>query len=51
MGMGLMKLGVFSASRSWRFYWWMVGLGYGIGLPLMIFDAFQLIGHKFSVDY
>ena len=43
LGMGLMKLGVFSASRSRRFYARMVALGYGIGLPLMVFDALQLI--------
>jgi uncharacterized protein len=51
LGMGLMKLGVFSAARSRRFYLWMVGLGYGIGLPLMVFDAVELIGHRFSIDY
>jgi uncharacterized protein len=51
LGMGLMKLGVFSAARSRKFYLWMVGLGYGIGLPLMVFDALQLIGHNFSFDY
>jgi uncharacterized protein len=51
LGMGLMKLGVFSASRSWRFYAAMVALGYGIGLPLMVFDALQLIDHGFSVEY
>ncbi len=51
LGMGLMKLGVFSASRSRRFYIAMVALGYGIGLPLMIFDASQLIDHRFSLQY
>ena len=51
VGMGLMKLGVFSAQRSRRFYLWMVGLGYGLGLPLMVFDAIELIRHRFSVDY
>jgi uncharacterized protein len=51
VGMGLMKLGVFSAQRSRRFYLWMVGLGYGIGLPLMVFDALELIAHQFSFDY
>ena len=51
VGMGLMKLGVFSAQRSRRFYWWMVGLGYGIGLPLMVFDGIELIRHAFSFDY
>jgi uncharacterized protein len=51
IGMGLMKWGVFSAQRSPRFYVWMVALGYGLGLPLMIFDAIELIQHKFSTDY
>jgi uncharacterized protein len=51
LGMGLMKLGVFSAERSKRFYLWMVGLGYGIGLPLMVFDALELIRHDFSMSY
>jgi uncharacterized protein len=51
VGMGLMKLGVFSAQRSRRFYLWMASLGYGLGLPLMVFDALQLIRHAFSVDY
>jgi uncharacterized protein len=47
IGMGLMKLDVFSARRSRRFYWWMVGLGYGIGLPLVAFDTWLRI----SVDF
>src|SRR5262249_53366290 len=50
-GMGLMKLGVFSASRPRRFYATMVALGYGIGLPLMVFDALQSIDHLFSTEY
>jgi uncharacterized protein len=51
IGMGLMKMGVFSAARSRRFYAGMMALGYGIGLPLMIFDAEQLIRHTFSDTY
>ncbi len=51
LGMGLMKLGVFSAQRSWRFYTWLTGLGYGIGLPLMVYDAIKLIQNGFSFDY
>jgi uncharacterized protein len=51
IGMGLMKLGVFSAQRSRRFYIGMVLLGYGIGLPLMVFDANELIRHSFSTSY
>ena len=51
IGMGLMKMGVFSATRSRRFYLWMMALGYGIGLPLMVFDANELIPHSFSGTY
>jgi uncharacterized protein len=51
IGMGLMKLGVFSAARSRRFYSVMLALGYGIGLPLMVYDALELIRHRFSHDY
>ena len=29
----------------------MVALGYGLGLPLMVFDAIELIRHEFSVEY
>ncbi len=51
LGMGLMKLGVFAAERSRSFYAWMAGLGYGIGMPLMIFDATELIRHEFKAEY
>jgi uncharacterized protein len=51
IGMGLMKLGVFSAQRSRRFYLWMVAIGYGIGLPLIAFDGWELIRHNFSNSY
>jgi uncharacterized protein len=51
IGMGLMKLGVFSAKRSRRFYVWMVAIGYGIGLPLIAFDGWELIQHNFSTSY
>jgi uncharacterized protein len=51
LGMGLMKLGVFSAERSRRLYLWMIALGYGIGLPLMVFDANEMIRHEFKAEY
>jgi uncharacterized protein len=47
LGMGLMKLGVFSASRSWRFYGRMAALGYGLGLPLVGYDTYALLRHDF----
>lgn len=51
IGMGLMKLGVFSASRSRPFYLAMMLAGYGIGIPLMVYDARRLIAHEFSSRY
>jgi uncharacterized protein len=47
IGMGLMKLDVFSARRSRRFYLWMIALGYGIGLPLVLYDTWLRI----TVDF
>ena len=47
IGMGLMKLGVFSASLSRRVYWRMVAFGYGMGVPLMLFDAYHQISNGF----
>lgn len=51
LGMGLMKLGVFAAERSRSFYAWMAALGYGIGLPLMVYDVNELIRHEFKGEY
>jgi uncharacterized protein len=39
IGMGLFKLGVFSATRSYRFYIWMAAIGCLIGLPLNSYNA------------
>jgi uncharacterized protein len=48
LGMGLMKMGVFAARRSWRFYVWMVVVGYGVGLPLVGYDTYALIHDGFG---
>lgn len=48
IGMGLMRLGVFSAQRSTAFYVKLAFAGYGIGLPLVGFGAYQLIEHGFD---
>jgi uncharacterized protein len=42
LGMALMKLDVFSASRSWRFYRLMATICYSIGIPLTVFGFGQL---------
>ncbi len=47
VGMGLMKLGVFAAARSRRFYVWLAVLGYGVGLPLVGYDTYALLRSHF----
>ncbi|HWE37295.1 MAG TPA: DUF418 domain-containing protein [Isosphaeraceae bacterium] len=48
LGMGLMKAGVFAAERSRRFYLGMALLGYGVGLPLVAWNAWESIRHNFQ---
>jgi uncharacterized protein len=50
-GMAMMKLGVFDASRSARFYGRMMAFGYGIGLPLAAFAVREQIAeHELMAD-
>lgn len=42
IGMALMKLGVLSAERSTGFYRRMMVIGYGIGLPVMLYSAYNM---------
>jgi uncharacterized protein len=51
LGMGLMKLGVFSAKRSRRFYMLSALIGYGIGLPIVAYGARELMAHQFDAGY
>jgi uncharacterized protein len=51
LGMGLMKLGVFSGKRSAAFYIACVIAGYGVGLPLALHGANGLIAHNFDFIY
>lgn len=48
IGMGLFKLGVLSGERSYRFYGWMVLIGYGVGLPLNIYTAWVIVRSNFD---
>jgi len=50
IGMGLMKLGAFSARLSNRSYRIMMTIGYGLGLPLMLFDVIHESSHGFFQD-
>lgn len=49
IGMALMKLGVFSATRSMRFYGLLALFGYGLGWPVVAFAANRLIQNRFDV--
>jgi uncharacterized protein len=48
LGMALMKLGIFTAARRFRFYLWMTVVGYGIGLPLSALVAYDIVLHDFD---
>lgn len=49
LGMGLMKLGVFAAARSRRFYVLLALAGYGVGLPLTIAGAAETWAKGFDM--
>ncbi len=51
IGMAMMKLGVFAASRSRSFYLGMMALGYGLGMPLVIADTVLLYKHHFGGEH
>ena len=46
LGMALMKLGVLSAERSDSFYRKLMLAGYGLGLPIVLFSAYDLNAHQ-----
>lgn len=48
IGMGLYKLGVFSAARTMRFYGFGAFVGYAIGLPIVGFGVTQFVAHEFD---
>jgi uncharacterized protein len=49
IGMGLLKVGVFSAQRSRRFYWLMALAGYGIGITVNSVTAWQTVRTNFEL--
>jgi uncharacterized protein len=48
IGMGLLKLGVLSAQRPYRFYALLVLIGYSIGLPTNTYTAATIIRNNFD---
>jgi uncharacterized protein len=48
LGMALLRLGVFSAARSRRFYAGMIAIGYGLGLPLAAAASYGFYVNRFD---
>jgi uncharacterized protein len=48
IGMGLFKLGVFSAARSYRFYAWIAVIGFLIGIPLNCYTTWLAVHSNFD---
>jgi len=51
IGMALMKSGVFTGQKSFKFYAILMIIGYGLGLPLAGYGAGQLMAHGFDPAY
>jgi uncharacterized protein len=51
LGMALMKLGVLSGERSNEFYRKLMFAGYGLGVPLVLFSAYDLSAHQWDPMY
>jgi len=51
LGMALMKLGILSGERDTGVYRKMMLIGYGIGLPIAVFSAYDLYAHEFKSLY
>lgn len=48
IGMGLFKLGVFSAAKSYSTYAWIAVIGYLIGIPMSAFIAWLLVKSNYD---
>ncbi len=48
VGIALLKMGVLTAERSFRFYAVLAAVGYGIGLPINIFAAWMAVRQNFE---
>lgn len=49
LGMGLMQLGIFTASRSSRFYLCLAAAGYALGFPLIAYGMYDNVQHHFDI--
>lgn len=51
LGMALFKWDVITGGRSDRFYTWMAVLGFGLGLPVVVFGGLQHFAHDWAMEY
>ena len=51
IGMAMMKLGILSGQRDSAYYRKMMLIGYGLGLPIVLFSAYNLYAHEFHELY
>jgi len=51
IGMALMKLGILSGERSKAFYRKMLLIGYGLGLPIVLYSAWSLQAHQWDMTF
>jgi uncharacterized protein len=49
LGMALLKLGILSAERDLSYYRKMMMIGYGLGLPIMVFSAWNMSAHQWEM--
>jgi uncharacterized protein len=49
LGMALMKLGILSAQRSGAYYRKMMLIGYGLGLPIMVFSTWFMNANQWEM--
>ncbi|MDE0645542.1 MAG: DUF418 domain-containing protein [Gammaproteobacteria bacterium] len=48
VGMALFKLGILDGSKSYPFYWIMVGVGLGLGLAVNVFEVSSAIANNYN---
>jgi uncharacterized protein len=51
IGMALFKWKVLAAERSSRFYSWMMALGFGLGIPIVVLGVVLHFQHQWAYDY
>ncbi|MBU8921487.1 MAG: DUF418 domain-containing protein [Bacteroidales bacterium] len=51
IGMAFFKWGIVTGRRSAKFYTWMIAMGFGIGLPLVIFGMYRNFAAGWAMEY